>query len=411
MAVTRARAARSVLHEAKVPPASSPKRNGRHPERETEPPDNLVELEPPVEAGNAVETAEAVETTDAAEPAKRVKSVRAEPPGRPGEPAEPAPDSSRPTLGPSPGSISPSDLLAAAGRKAMWVHLDRLLTREPGARDPGRPDELRKYRVATRRLRAALRMFAPAYPDREVRPLRRGLADLADTIGGLRDLDNRVANLNQWAIERDPGSRAAVSPLLLAWSAERERAAAALHDRLETRRHRRLLNALVAFVEPGPGRRRKRSEDPHTIGDRIASMLWAAYEDVRAYAPIVRWADVETLHDLRISTKRLRDDIDFLAQILGPQREPLSERLVALQDHLGALNDAAVAATAVRTFLEDRHATLAPEEQAEIAAYLSHREREVARLRRTSVQRWRPVAGIAFARRLARLVVVPAGMP
>ena len=317
---------------------------------------------------------------------------------------------SRPGLGTSPGPIAPADHLAMAGRKAMWVHLDRLLAREPGVRDPERPDELRRYRVATRRLRAAFRMFAPAFPDREVRPLRRGLAELADTVGLVRDLDNRISDLNAWAIERGPGSQAAVSPLLLAWSRERRRSARAFYEGLDSRRHRRLVKRLVRFVDvTAPTRAPKQPTDLHTIGDRAASMIWAAYEDVRAYAPVVRGATVETLHDLRISTKRLRDDVEFLGAILGPQRAWLVVRLVELQDHLGTLNDAAVAAKGVRTFLEDRHDRLAPEEQAELTVYLSDRERQIARLRRTSVQKWRPVVGIAFARQLARLVVVPAG--
>lgn len=374
MAVTRRKATRSALQDASAVPALAAEPDGPAPE--------------PTDATPPAETAE---------PAP----LRA--------PAEPASKGSRSALGSSPGPITPKDLLAAAGRKAMWTHLERLLARESASRDPERPDELRRYRVATRRLRAVLRMFASAYPDREVRPVRRGLSELARTVGEVRDLDNRITDLNRWAIERDPGSRAAVSPLLRAWGAERERAATAFHSRLDSRRHRRLLKSLVRFVASAGPRRRKPPADSRTIGDRVASMVWAAYEDVRAYAPVVRGANVETLHDLRIATKRLRDDIDFLGPILGRQREWLTERLVALQDHLGTLNDADVAATAVRTFLEDLGARLAPEEQAEITAYLSDREREIARLRRTSVQHWRPVAGIAFARRLSRLVVVRAG--
>jgi CHAD domain-containing protein len=292
----------------------------------------------------------------------------------------------------------------------MWVHLDRLLARQPALRDPERPDELRKYRVAIRRLRAAVRMFADAYPGREIKPIRRGLADLAGAVGQVRDLDHRIAHLNLWALERGDASRTAALPLLAAWGDERGRAIAALHDRIETRRHRRLVLALIEFVDqPSTTGRPARFAGPSTVGDRLASSLWAAYEEVRAFGPVVRWADLETLHDLRIATKRFRDGIEFLAGVLGPERQWLLVRLVALQDHLGALNDAAVAAIGVRRFLEDRHAQLAALEQAEIAAYLADREREIARLRRTTPQRWRPVAGVLFARRLSRLVVTPAG--
>jgi CHAD domain-containing protein len=307
-------------------------------------------------------------------------------------------------LGPPLGPIVVSDLLATAGRKAMWVHLDRLLMREPGVRDPDRPDELRKYRVAIRRLRAALRMFAPAFPDRETRPLRRGLAELAGVVGTIRDLDNRLANLNGWATERGGDATVGVAPLADAWARDRQRAVAGLGARLDSRRHGRLLAALVAFVDLAPpGMRRAHGPRAFTVHDRIASMLWAAYEDMRAFAPVIRWADLETIHELRIAAKRLRDDLDFLADVLPADRSWLVERLVALQDHLGALNDATVTVAAVRAFLE--HWGASPGEQAQIAAYLTDKERDVALLRRTIWRPWRPVAGIGFARKLSRLVV------
>jgi CHAD domain-containing protein len=82
------------------------------------------------------------------------------------------------------------------------------------------------------------------------------------------------------------------------------------------------------------------------------------------------------------------------------------ERLVALQDHLGALNDATLAVAVVRSFLDEHAARLAPEEKATIAAYLGDRERELNRLLRSVGTAWRPVAGITFARRLGSMVVV-----
>jgi CHAD domain-containing protein len=140
--------------------------------------------------------------------------------------------------------------------------------------------------------------------------------------------------------------------------------------------------------------------------DRAASAIWAAYEEVRAYVSVVRWADLPTLHGLRIHAKRLRYAIEFLGDVLGPERGWLIERLVALQDHLGALNDADLAVTAIRSFLAQHHARLAPEQRAAIAGYLADRERVRNRLRRAVGRVWRPVVSAGFARRLGRAVVV-----
>jgi CHAD domain-containing protein len=137
-------------------------------------------------------------------------------------------------------------------------------------------------------------------------------------------------------------------------------------------------------------------------------MLWSAYEEVRAFDRVLRSADVETLHQLRIRVKRLRDDLDFLADVLGPERDPLIDRLVALQDHLGALNDAVVTAAAVQDFLDHRSGKASEDQRTVIAAYRAGRELEINRLVKAVGQPWRPVNDIGFARRLGRLVVVAA---
>ena len=95
-------------------------------------------------------------------------------------------------LGAAPSGIEAGDPFGVAGRKAMWVQVHRLLAREAAIRDPAQTDALRRYRVATRRLRSALRFFRDAYGPRETRSLRNNLSDLADALGRVRDLDVRV---------------------------------------------------------------------------------------------------------------------------------------------------------------------------------------------------------------------------
>jgi CHAD domain-containing protein len=358
---------------------------------------------------------------------KPARQVTAEPPpervadgpaapaaGQPAGPvaAQPGPEPAErllPSLGPEPGPILPTDSFAAAGRKAMWVQVDRMLQREEAVRDPEQADALKRYRVATRRLRAALRVFRDAYPARETKPIRAGLSELADALGTVRDLDVRIEEVDRWARGRDGAdgdAGHAIAPLRRSLTARRRDAAAALARKLDSRSHRRLIAGLVDFVtalEPEVG--------PHAgapdraTRDRAGSSVWTAYEQVRAYAAIVRWADLPTLHALRIEAKRLRYTLEFLGSQLGPDKDLLVERLVALQDHLGALNDATLAVAAVRSFLGDHHASLSPEERAGTISYLGERERELSRLRRGVGRAWRPVVGITFARRMARAVV------
>ena len=315
-------------------------------------------------------------------------------------------------LGPEPGPIDASDSFEAAGRKAMWLHVQRMLVRETALRDPDEVDALRRYRVATRRLRAAIRLFREAYPPNDLRRIRDGLADLATAVGSVRDLDVRIADLDRWVGAHGDAGADMLAPLRETWVAQRGAAALAMVRQLDSKRHRRLLAALAAFVsEPATVAPPAAGARPRTIRDRAASSAWLAYERLRAFTSAVPGADLETLHGMRIEAKRLRYTLEFLGPVFRPERATLVERLVALQDHLGGLNDAAVTSAAIRAFLAEPPATLQPAERQATEGYLVGRERDVATLRGGVQSAWRPVAGIAFARRLGRAVVVPPGNP
>ena len=54
-------------------------------------------------------------------------------------------------------------------------------------------------RVATRRLRAVLELYAPCFPARELRPVLRDVRRLADALGARRDPDVQLARVAAFA--------------------------------------------------------------------------------------------------------------------------------------------------------------------------------------------------------------------
>ncbi len=98
----------------------------------------------------------------AAQPAPAVKpaTARAKRPARPG--------------------IRASDTMAEAAFKTLRFHLERMLEHEPGTRQGDDPEDLHDMRVATRRMRAALRVFGTV-------PRRRH-----DAAGGARTAPHRA---------------------------------------------------------------------------------------------------------------------------------------------------------------------------------------------------------------------------
>jgi CHAD domain-containing protein len=318
--------------------------------------------------------------------------------------AQPAPEPPRIIVPKTPGVLA-DDHLAEAARKVLRFHLARMITREAGTRVGKDPEELHGMRVATRRQRAAWRVFGDAFDLDRTDRYRRRLKLVAGDLGGVRDLDVLIEAGEAYQRRQSAAEARAFEPLLQSWRIQREAAREVLIKELDSNRYRKWLDAYVEFLQAdGVGARQVGPTDPHRVRDTMPSRIWTAYEVVRAYEPVMRWADVTTLHDLRIAAKWLRYTLEFVREALGRDAGPVIEKVVALQDHLGWLHDADVAANLARGYLVEHAGRLSEAESAAIGRYLVDRERELARLRRTVGPAWRGVASLAFRRSLGRVV-------
>ena len=307
-------------------------------------------------------------------------------------------------VGKTPG-VTADDHIAEAGRKVMRFHLARMLDHEPGVRAGIDAEAVHKMRVATRRQRAAWRIFGEAFGKGRTKRYRDGLRDTARRLGAVRDLDVQLEAADAYRADLPVAEQRAIEPLLAAWRQHRDDARVLLLRELDSGGFRRWLDDYVDFVRTeGAAVRQVGAVQPHRIRDTAPSRIWTAYEGVRGYESVLRWADVETLHELRIAGKWLRYSMEFVREPLGPEIDPLIARVTALQDHLGLMNDADVTASMTRTFLVEHTGDLSALESAAIGRYLVDREKEVARLRRGVGATWRGVAGVRFRRTLGRVV-------
>jgi CHAD domain-containing protein len=306
------------------------------------------------------------------------------------------------TVGKTPG-ITTDDVVAEAGRKVLRFHLARLIAREAGTRSGDDPEELHSMRVATRRMRAAWRVFGDGFRQDGTKRFRNRLRDVARKLGAVRDIDVLILALEEYRAALPEGERKALEPLLADWRAERDAARDVLVRELDSDGYRQFVDDYRVFVlTPGAGSRNVSPTQPNHVRDTAGSRIWLAYEQVVAYGPVLRWADVPTLHQLRIAGKWLRYTLEFVAEGLGPDAQLLIARVVAMQDHLGLMNDAEVAALKARTLLVARSGSLSHAETTAIARYLTSQEREVARLKRGAPAPWRALASASYRGRLGR---------
>ena len=306
-------------------------------------------------------------------------------------------------VGKSPG-VTADDSVGEAGRKVLRFQLARMLAAEAGTREGRDPEELHHMRVATRRMRAAWRVFGDGFRPGRTKRHRKRLREVASRLGAVRDLDVLIEAAEKHREALPAAERRALEPLMASWHRARDDARTLLLRELDSDAYLRWVEEFRVFVQTdGSGALPIISTEPHRIRHTAPQRIWAAYEHVRAYEPVLRWADVPTLHDLRIAAKWLRYTMEFVREALGPDVAPLIERVTALQDHVGHLHDADVAASMGRSFLVENVGGLSELQTAAIGRYLVASEKDVLRLRRSVGVPWRAAAGLAFRRRLGRV--------
>ncbi len=89
----------------------------------------------------------------------------------------------------SPYDIAPTASFAQAASASLRQQLNELLRHLPGTYAGDDVEALHDMRVASRRLRAALSVFAQAYPARQFQPLENQVAKVTDALGAVRDAD------------------------------------------------------------------------------------------------------------------------------------------------------------------------------------------------------------------------------
>jgi CHAD domain-containing protein len=111
-------------------------------------------------------------------------------------------------------------------------------------------ERVHDMRVASRRLRAALEVFAPCFDRDDQRALLREVKQLADALGARRDPDVQIAELKRLRTELAPENHAGVD-LLIARAREQQAAGnMALREALEAALSQDLRGRLEELARP-----------------------------------------------------------------------------------------------------------------------------------------------------------------
>ena len=244
-----------------------------------------------------------------------------------------APEAARADKSPVNKEMSPDQ----AFRAVVFSCIEHLQRNERGARLGEAPEFVHQVRVAIRRLRSAMHLWAPLLPTDFVRQHEADWQQLAHTLGELRNRDLFATQILPPLLSVFPKEKG-LQQLALSVDRQREqlrrKVRSTLNDPLLDQRMLRFTADLIAMPE---------SVSLESMADFARRRLRNLVRKVHIKA-LATHNDPEAHHQLRIALKRLRYSLEFMAPLYP--RKAVRCYLDAVSDLLellGSMNDIVVA--------------------------------------------------------------------
>lgn len=232
----------------------------------------------------------------------------------------------------------------AAFRAIAWNCIGQLQDNQSRLRQGYDPELVHQMRVAVRRLRSALSLFAAAAPGIKNAGLIEGLRGLVSHLGPARDWDVFLGEMLPPVIAALPGEKGLIRLQRQAdkiCREKREQACVAATGQ----RYIEIMLRLGAWLWRAPWRTTAVAADlDMPVSVFAAKMLTRRYRQVCRRGRQLKVLTAEQRHVLRIAAKKLRYATEFFSGLYpGKATRRYIQALSHLQDEFGALNDQAVA--------------------------------------------------------------------
>ncbi|MCA1633894.1 MAG: CHAD domain-containing protein [Acidobacteria bacterium] len=240
-------------------------------------------------------------------------------------------------------------------RLVLLTRLGEMCGFREAALDWSDPEGVHDMRVASRRLRSALKDFAPHLPRRgRFAEAREELKHLARSLGEVRDADVAIGELEKLKGDAPAEAAAGLEQLLGERAARREPARERLSRALSEEAAEALQESFSGAVEAATRRKRRRKKETSGAGGEsdsgkgrgpsfreagraVIAQSWEELEklSLSLYRPL----KPRRLHKMRIAAKRLRYALELFAPCWDGTTKAFAEEVAELQGALGELHD------------------------------------------------------------------------
>ncbi len=289
--------------------------------------------------------------------------------------------------------VPPHDATGSAARSAIAFLFRAFIDQIPAAQQ-GDVEAIHQARIATRRLRAAVRLFSPYISSIKPKNLDQRLKWISERAGTVRDLDVLEKLTAKQVRKLEPWIASDLAPLLEEIRSRRKKALDDLAASLASTRYKSLvarLSAPIAITAEGD------AAFAAVAGQLLAPTLKAM---LRAGEKMHEEPTPDDLHYLRKCAKWFRYTLEMMLGVGDEQLRGVLRRIEELQGLLGEYHDAAVAVEWVRTFANS------PQVPLNVAfgcgALSESIKRREQKLKRRALKEWRRFARTDAERRVKK---------
>jgi CHAD domain-containing protein len=293
--------------------------------------------------------------------------------------------------------------------EVLRVRFDEIIDLRGAALDFSDIEGVHGMRVATRRLRSALRDFMPLMNKRPSKRLRRELKQIADALGAVRDQDVAIVALEELqAGAENELIKAGIGRFLQERSAVRDSARLDLTEAVAISRINDLHERFTAAIDRIASQ--KKSKRAVSFNEAGAVVIAASLQDLLDLgASLYKPFQIEELHEMRIAAKRLRYAVELFTACWGEKIAPFAVEIAQMQSFLGEVHDCDVWIESLgeRLTLEQESATGEESDYQTAAWLLSEFVKRRTKEYRSALKLWSEWEANDFAERMRSVIQNP----
>ncbi|HKR11496.1 MAG TPA: CHAD domain-containing protein [Pyrinomonadaceae bacterium] len=238
--------------------------------------------------------------------------------------------------------IKCNDAALTGIRLVLTTRFEEMYDFQETALDFSDPEGVHSMRVASRRLRSAMRDFTPYIRKRELTSLLKQTKSIASALGEVRDQDVAIAALEKLEKHAPAEAAAALKQLIGVRKDILDEARKSLKSILAANNMKQLRTEFIAGIDSATTLRKPRAQadTPLTFIKMSADVIDERLKELEVLSnSLYKPFEVEALHEMRIAAKRLRYALELFQQCWGRALATHTKNATQMQKALGDLHD------------------------------------------------------------------------